>query len=758
MIRLLILLTSLLSLNLYSQDFKLFDWKSHVSFVSIKDAVIDEQENIWCASSGGILKYSVSDDSYQFFDNINGLSSVNYTAIEYIPSLKLIIAGNQEGYIDMIFDDGRIINIYDIVNSNIVNKTITGIKYINGIVYISGAFGVSEFNPNPEGSEFEQTFGDTYRLANVNSLKFYNNKIYIATEQKGVAYIELGKTISDPKNWNRIGLLNNEELTYAKDLIISNNNLYICDQKNIYIQESDTLRLIEESTYNINHLFIFNNNLYYDYTYGFKGLSNKDRFDFFGNDTISGSSHNRVIPFNDNLVLLMEFEGLGFVSNDKTLSIKTPKSSFSNTIFDMDIDSKNNLWITTGGRGFMKYDGQDWTYYNDFIKDVYGNSIPENNYRNISINKDDDVYVGRRGNGTGLLVIDTKNEEYKYKVYNDTNSAFVGTRPLDPPSYLEAAETQFDRNNVSWTINWADFYSGPVLIAKDGEQFYSYINCAGEDKRGFMHLAIDNEGTKWLGSDLSRDKEGLVLFNENGTLDDKSDDICMQLQTNNVPELANNTIRSIALDKNGWIWVGTPTGITYFLNPSGFLYDDDPRSLVAVSPNMFLEFDVNHIFVDEINYKWISTSKGIYVYNPDGTIEIAHITSENSPLPSNNVKNININKNTGEVFIATELGLYAAKSVSVMPSQNYDIICYPQPFNTKNNPTLTIEGLAGKSDIRITTVGGELIRKIDALGDKIHWDGKDYSGNFVKSGVYLILASSGVSNLQSVQKIAVINK
>jgi len=421
----------------------------------------------------------------------------------------------------------------------------------------------------------------------------------------------------------------------------------------------------------------------------------------------------------------------------------------------MELDSKNNLWVTTGVRGFMKYNGSNWTYYNDYIKDVNGVNIPPNSYKKISINKNDDLYIGQRGKG--LLVAESFNEDYRFKFYDETNSAFFGRGVNDELTFLEAGETEFDRNNVSWTVNWSDKNPGPVLIAKDGEEFHSFINCAGLTKRGFLHLAIDNEGTKWLGSDLGSERIGLVLFNENGTLEDKSDDICLNIDTDNLPELANNTIKTIALDKNGWIWVGTATGITYFLNPGGFLYDDDPRSLVAVAPNMFLEFDVNHIFVDEINYKWISTNNGIYVYNPDGTIEIAHITTDNSPLPSNIVKNITINSTTGEVFIATELGLYSAMSVSVSPSKDYDIVCYPQPFNTKNDPILTIEGLAGKSDIRITTVGGQLVRQIDALGDKIHWDGKDFSGNFVKSGVYLILASSGVNNLQSVQKIAVIN-
>lgn len=754
----LILIFLLASLALSSEEFRLYNWKSYSSQVSIRDVAIDKDGNLWCATSGGVVKYNFDSEDFDYYDNINGLSSVNYSAVEYIEELDLIVAGNLQGNLDLIFADGRVLNIYDIYNSNIINKRINDLKFINGILYVAGGFGLAEFIPNPDGNSFEQTFADSYRLVSVNKLHIFDNKIYITTEKNGIQWLELGNIISNPRNWTNVDLITELEYGSILDMKFFNDELYFCNSRNVYKIESDSVVHIFESTYDLNMFFTYNNKLYFDNIFGYRELNQTDRFDYFGNDTVSSSTHNGVFIYKNELILLGEREGLLFVDMLMNMVRKTPQTSFSNSIFDMEVDSKGNLWVTTGIFGFMKFDGQNWSYFNSFIKDIEGNNIPANSYRKLSINSNDDIFIGHRGSGTGLLVVDTKDEDYKFRTYNQRNSEFEGIDLDNENSFFEAGGTAFDRNTVSWTVNWADFYVGNFLVAIDGDKSYGFINCIGFNKRNFYHIAIDNNGTKWIGSDQSRDQDGIVLFNENGTLEDTSDDICIQLRTNNVPELANNVIRSLAVDKNGWVWAGTSTGITYFLNPSGIMYDTNPRSLVAVSPTYFVEFDVNDIFVDEINYKWIATSSGVYVYNGDGTREIARINTENSPLPSNDIRSITINPNTGEVFFGTNLGLFSANSVSVRPSIEYDIVCYPQPFNPQVDMNLTIEGLAGQSDIRIITPNGQLVRQIDALGDKIFWDGKDKNGNFVNSGVYLILASSGTSNIQSVQKVAVINK
>ena len=54
------ILTFIFSLNLLvSQEYNLSNWKSYSSHISIRDAVVDKDSNIWCATSGGIFKYYI---------------------------------------------------------------------------------------------------------------------------------------------------------------------------------------------------------------------------------------------------------------------------------------------------------------------------------------------------------------------------------------------------------------------------------------------------------------------------------------------------------------------------------------------------------------------------------------------------------------------------------------------------------------------------------------------------------------------------
>ena len=58
------------------------------------------------------------------------------------------------------------------------------------------------------------------------------------------------------------------------------------------------------------------------------------------------------------------------------------------------------------------------------------------------------------------------------------------------------------------------------------------------------------------------------------------------------------------------------------------------------------------IKIDQGNRKWIGTEKsGVFLVSDDGLEQILHFTTQNSPLPSNNIIDITINNKNGEVFL-----------------------------------------------------------------------------------------------------------
>ena len=75
---------------------------------------------------------------------------------------------------------------------------------------------------------------------------------------------------------------------------------------------------------------------------------------------------------------------------------------------------------------------------------------------------------------------------------------------------------------------------------------------------------------------------------------------------------------------------------------------------------------------------------------------------------------------------------------------------------------MIIDGLIYLTSAIITTLDGKVVRHIYSSGlnndgDQLLWDGKDEKGDYVSSGVYLILIYNG-DNLHQENKITVISR
>lgn len=75
-----------------------------------------------------------------------------------------------------------------------------------------------------------------------------------------------------------------------------------------------------------------------------------------------------------------------------------------------------------------------------------------------------------------------------------------------------------------------------------------------------------------------------------------------------------------------------------------------------------------------------------------------------------------------------------------LPSE-FSIFAYPNPFNSQVN--LSVSGLENKTaDIHIYDIGGRLVRSYPSVSGEIRWDGRDYTGSALSSGIYFVAARS----------------
>jgi hypothetical protein len=264
-------------------------------------------------------------------------------------------------------------------------------------------------------------------------------------------------------------------------------------------------------------------------------------------------------------------------------------------------------------------------------------------------------------------------------------------------------------------------------------------------------MIIDKNDQKWI---QLRDN-GMVVF------DEKRSGTKTRKLTNSESggNLASDRIFSFTEDLDGEIWVGTDNGVSVFYDP-GYIFEGENASQITVTldgHNTYLLKGqrINDIEVDGANRKWFATNNsGVIVTSENGTEEIHHFTTDNSPLFSNKVIDIEFNDQSGEVFIATDKGLISFRSKATKGNSDFnDVLVFPNPVKPDYEGPITIKGLLSDAVVKITDISGNLIYETVALGGQAVWNGKSFEGERAHSGVYLIFCSDEDGNVTHVSKL-----
>lgn len=271
-----------------------------------------------------------------------------------------------------------------------------------------------------------------------------------------------------------------------------------------------------------------------------------------------------------------------------------------------------------------------------------------------------------------------------------------------------------------------------------------------------FNLVVDQYDTKWFSS-LNQNAAGLYYFNENGSDTNLSNEVNGYLTTAN--GLSTNSISSIVMDALGDLWVGTNLGANIISNTQS-LTTGSAANLSITSVYVLDEYTINCLAVDPINDKWVGTSQGLLLVNSDGSQLLASYNTQNSPLMSNNIVSLAIDKNNGTVYVGTNSGLTSFQTPAIQPKVSFTkLFMYPSPFVLKSGTNqLTIDGLVSNSNIKIITIYGKLVKEFSSPGGRVaYWDGTDINGKLVGSGVYIVVAYDQNNNLVT-GKIAVLRQ
>ena len=148
----------------------------------------------------------------------------------------------------------------------------------------------------------------------------------------------------------------------------------------------------------------------------------------------------------------------------------------------------------------------------------------------------------------------------------------------------------------------------------------------------------------------------------------------------------------------------------------------------------------------------------MWLISADGIDVVKNFTTENSPLLSNNVLSIAVNNRNGEVFIGTDKGLVSYRSDAILGGSTHkNVKVFPNPVQPDYEGQIAVSGLVANAFVKITDIAGNLVYQTRADGGQANWNGKDYKGKRVNTGIYLILTTDELGVETFVSKLLFIN-
>lgn len=446
----------------------------------------------------------------------------------------------------------------------------------------------------------------------------------------------------------------------------------------------------------------------------------------------------------------------------------------------------DKLYMLPGGRwasqykrpgDIMIYENNEWTSIKnaDLEKAVGGHKLLD--FMNVAQDPTDADHYFITTYGTGLLEMKGMSV---VNLYLPSNSGLLAADSKNPEAYTRTDGAMYDDQGNLWLLNLGD-ESGKVHVVSPNGMWHSF-DLYNNRERIQLHTAgeifTDIRNSQWKWIPVLRAGAGMILLQDNSTPTYHGDDNVIYRTSwmdQNSKIINPSEIRAVVQDQNGTIWIGTSSGI--FAIPYYVDFTKSNQCVRVVIPRndgsglgdyMLDNEQINAIAVDGANRLWVGTANsGIFLLNPIGDIEniqnytmetVAHFTTDNSILPTDEIISIAIQESTGEVFIGTGGGLVSYMSDASKPLDTFDeLYAYPNPVLPTYHGYITVKGMMENSDVRIIDSNGNLVKTIQANGGSAAWDGMNANGQRVASGVYTVLCNTRSGKGHGSVKILIMN-
>ena len=766
-----LIIASLLSMTAFAQDgVGIGNWRTHLPYQRVID-VEPVGNKVYAATQFELFYYDTEDNSINILNKINGLSDIGISTIAYNESQRKLFVAYTNANVDLIHNDGTIKNMSDIKKKDIVgNKNINNVFFDGDLAYVACGFGIVVFDLKKEEVKDTYYIGNQGDAVNVTDIAFFNGKIYACTDD-GMYYAALdAQNLANYASWHFDNSLIHPHLAYNA-MEVFNGKLYLNYDGGF---NADTLFVFDGSHWGYSRknevsqryeLRAYDDRFLVSYRYAVK------EFDRDMNEVLNiYSPGGSILPLSSaidnkgNYWIGDARRGLVMTSDGWNNMDVKPNGPASKNVFELQACG-DQVWIATGGHasnwskrymkeGVARFDGS-WTIFNtitmpDELTDYSDFICTATNPNDPSV-----TYVGTWGNG----LLKFKDNEL-VEVFNADNSTLDYW--VQDPSLINISGLGFDSKGNLWVVNTGAIN---LLSALEPNGTWHSFNLGGSlSGIDIGTLLIDQNDYKWI----TRRNGEVIVFNDNGTLDNPADDQTVNLNTAQGNGKLLGSVNCLAVDNQGNVWAGTDKGPCVFSDTkkifSGSNFD---ATQVKVPRNDGTQqfdylFDGSNVLsmasIKGSEQIWFGLESGVYLMSLDGNPkEIHYFNTTNSPLLDNAVTTMAVDK-SGEVFFGTANGIISYRGEAATPEPYVsDVVAYPNPVRPGYSGFVGIKGLVSNSLVRITTVDGAFVTQLISEGGQAVWDCTDINGVKVQPGVYLIFTSTKQGTDKFATKILIQN-
>ncbi len=762
--------------------------------------LLDTPDHVYYMSAGLVFDYDKAAQENNVYTKRTKLSDNTVTGLWYNYDLKYLFIAYDNGNIDLLYDDGTIVNMPDIKDAILTTtKTINDVAFNSGRIYVATSFGIVVFD-----SVGHYVVDSGIYNINISTIAVVNGNL-VALSERALKFLPVDSRINQWSNFKQFSNFNvwgNCIRPLSGDAAVFrsyNTSDYQLRTLNFNFEAGtiSSMPWINESA--VDYITPMSGNRYSCVSGGKLWTISPD-----GTTTsvdVPSVIGSQVVAMCDSPAALWTANDNGIAQFDITTSTPTVKNDYM-AISTIHVREASRLRYAPSGRLYINtmhtsttWDKGQWQYnYLDIYDGTKFENVACHNLTYYNSNNPSNYYPAA---WDVMDAVEDPEDPDTYYYCTQWDGLYKIKRNASTGVYEEVTH-YYAGKNAPFVYGWGcsingvgfDKFNNMWVLAGSTCSQVLYFLPAEARKKATTEIS-DWTAMSFSGMNLTFDSQILVCKNSNMifVLDADFDTSLLAYDTKGTSTLDDDTYfvwdsytdqdgKSVALNRaiaiaecpDGKVWIGAKEGVLEIANPTDatnssmtFNHLKVPRNDGSGYADYLLDSEqINSIAVDGSNGKWIGTkTSGLYRVSAAGDQVLEHYTESNSYLPDDMVYAVAADPSSNDVFIATPNGVVKFVSMVAPSSQDLSsVYAYPNPVRPDYTGWIAIRGLMDNTRVKIADAAGNVLLDTVSEGGMVTWDGCNADGRRVRTGVYYVYASNtgeGISSQGAVTKILVVN-